>query len=173
MVIGNGGSAGAPDLPASTVTCRVPRKKGVEMKTRNLLLVLSPLLLLLATAADAAPVPSEGAFLRSLAAPAAACATALPSLPSQALPHGAQKRTSGGGCNEAYCFSNDDCPCDSNPGFCGVDGVCHYPPPGGGGGGGDLGCPMAHCIFDSSCLANCPAGTHSYCGPGGICVYVP
>ena len=140
---------------------------------RKSLLLAFPLLALLATAAHAAPAAGATTFLRSLAAPAA-CATHLTAGASEALPRqipAPQERT-GAGCNAGFCQSDDDCPCDSAQGTC-SGGTCHYGPSGGGGGGGGLGCPAALCFLDSQCVSNCKDAPNSYCGPGGLCVYVP
>jgi hypothetical protein len=132
-----------------------------------------PLALLLSTSLVttvlAAPQPTPSAFLRSLAAPAT-CALALPAPVSQPLPPAPQERT-GGGCLQADCSSNLDCPCGNDYGICGINGTCQYSPS-GGGGGGSHGCPQADCFLNSECVANCAAGPNSYCGPGNVCVYV-
>jgi hypothetical protein len=138
-------------------------------------LPLLALLALPASPAHAAQSAEQSRFLRSLAA-AADCATAPAAArvapASAALPFAPQPQNrTGGGCNAGFCQSNDECPCDTAVGTC-SGGVCSYSG-GGSPGGGDLGCPAAFCFLDSQCQSNCKAGPNSYCGPGGLCVYVP
>ena len=134
-------------------------------KSLSLALLLSTAL---ATAAFAAPQPAADAFVRSLAK-SASCSTSLPAFLSLQAP-APQERT--GGCYQADCYSDLDCPCGNGYGICGINNTCYYPPSGSGGGGG-LGCPMAECTDDSQCLLNCKDGLHSFCTMSGTCVYVP
>jgi hypothetical protein len=67
----------------------------------------------------------------------------------------------GGGCNEAFCQSADDCwlSCpDANSVSC-SSGVCQYVLPGGGGGGNN--CDASYCWDSSQCT--CKDGTLRSC----------
>jgi len=130
------------------------------------------LLLSLSSAVNllAALQPTPSSFLRSLAG-ATSCSTVLPAPIAQLLAPAPQGRT-WGGCLQADCYSDQDCPCGNGYGTCGINNTCYYPPS-GGGGGGSLGCPQADCYDDAQCVANCSAGPHSFCSLGGTCVYVP
>jgi hypothetical protein len=135
-------------------------------KSLSLALLLS---LSLVPAVLAAPQPTPSAFLQSLAAPTA-CSSTLPAPIANLWSPAPLERT--GGCLQADCYSDQDCPCGNGYGVCGINNSCYYPPSGSGGGGG-LGCPQADCYDDAQCRANCASGYHSFCNLGGTCVYVP
>jgi hypothetical protein len=124
------------------------------------------LFLTLAAAAQsaAAPSPTRGQFLQSLAAPA--CEAALPgAVLGDALP-----ATTGGLCLGRFCTTDSQCACSAASSYACVGGTCHYTYPGGGGTGGPH-CPGAFCTDDAQCQSNCPGDPSAHCGAGGTCVY--